>query len=760
MRVLSGLGVCAFMVSFAQFAATQARPIPAAAHLPNNQNTAVAGVESSSVPALAATIVSGSGASAERSPASLFDAIGTANHPVRITVEVHGDVDDVSTTRALPFQAGGEEIISSAGTYGDIARFLQTSPGVVAGNDLSNEFFVRGGHPVENLFVVHGIQMPNINSLATLGTTGGFGPMIDTATVQRVSLATGGYDAHYPERLSSITEITTLEPQQGEGHVEGDLGIQGFGGLEERGLGGGNLLVSAHHGIINALGSSFGARLPAYTNALLRFRRSDARGNRLTLLDVAGMDSLDVVPCAKNGLETSTIDSHYRGWRNTAGLEWQRVYSPKSLGIVTVSDSEQVEHINQDDQLIDPLRQQYYGPDNDDCRNGVPGLVVTPVYGDRSNDAFTTAGYRYERTASRVSLDAGGSVQLDRPHYAIAQPVGIASPYSADPARTEATSFSSHLATEETGSFAQLVVHPWKALAVSGGARLQTFAFGSHTTLTPRASARFWVNRSLALQVAYAEYAQLPPYVYMLAFAQNRTMSPMRATHKIVGLDWTHGAKAALHAEAFEKTYTGVPASAEYPSVTFHNLAASLSDQVVWLRMNSTGRGRSSGIEVSETSHFGRHLDLRGSVAYSRAMFAGTDRSMRPSNFDFPWIVNFASHQTLRRGYELSTRYTYTSGRPYTPYDLSDSLAQNRPIYDVSRMNAVRGRYYSRLDAQIDKDIQMHGKHLVLYGGVENVLNRSNFLRNVWEPRQPQKPVAEEDQTPIFPNFGVRFIVH
>ena len=75
-------------------------------------------------------------------------------------------------------------------------------------------------------------------------------------------------------------------------------------------------------------------------------------------------------------------------------------------------------------------------------------------------------------------------------------------------------------------------------------------------------------------------------------------------------------------------------------------------------------------------------------------------------------------------------------------------------------MNAVRGRYYSRLDAQIDKDIQLRGKHLVLYGGVENVLNRPNFLRNVWEPRQPQKPVAEEDQTPIFPNFGVRFIVH
>src|SRR5690242_15762428 len=110
MRVLSGLGLCAFMVSSAQFAATQARPIPAAAHLPKNQNTAVASIETSSVPTLA-TAMGGSGASAEPRPASLFDAIGTANHPVRITVEVHGNVEDVSTTKALPFRAGGEEII-------------------------------------------------------------------------------------------------------------------------------------------------------------------------------------------------------------------------------------------------------------------------------------------------------------------------------------------------------------------------------------------------------------------------------------------------------------------------------------------------------------------------------------------------------------------------------------------------------------------------------------------------------------------------
>ena len=90
-----------------------------------------------------------------------------------------------------------------------------------------------------------------------------------------------------------------------------------------------------------------------------------------------------------------------------------------------------------------------------------------------------------------------------------------------------------------------------------------------------------------------------------------------------------------------------------------------------------------------------------------------------------------------------------------------DSLKQNRPIYDLNNVNAVRAPYYSRLDGQITKDISIKGKHLELYGGVDNILNRSNFLTYAWMPLLQAKsgrPVKELYQMPIFPNFGVRLI--
>lgn len=77
-------------------------------------------------------------------------------------------------------------------------------------------------------------------------------------------------------------------------------------------------------------------------------------------------------------------------------------------------------------------------------------------------------------------------------------------------------------------------------------------------------------------------------------------------------------------------------------------------------------------------------------------------------------------------------------------------------------MNARRAPFYARLDAQLNKDFQLHGMHMELYLGVNNLLNRNNFLGYVWLPRAKAapglNPVHELDQMPIFPNFGLRYI--
>ncbi len=697
---------------------------------------------------------------------SLFDSVNNRLTPVVSTIEVHAGSVESESSQPRPFQAGGQEILSSAGTYGDVSRFLQLTPGVVATSDLSNEILVRGGHPMENLFLVDGIEVPNINHIATAGTTGGFGPMIDSGLIQEVQLYTGGYDAAYPERLSSVTEIRTLDDGRHSGsaesgHIEADGGIQGFGGLADRTLFGGDLLVAAHRGLLSMLGNTLDIMgLPSYTNELSRFRRHDDAGNQLSVLNLAGWDSVDYTPCESDSGTTSAIASQYSGWRQTTGLVLQRVRSRNSFATLTLSNSEDVEQIDQQDQLIVPTQLK---PIHIPCPIPAAEYHPTPVYMENSHEGSSTAGYGYEWARTWLALKTGGSVWLRQPHYRIDQPEGAFSPYSVAPVRADFTSFSSDFSTGETGSFAQLTVHPAKSVALSSGGRLQTFAFGGHTTLTPRASIQYRPDSAVAWHLAYAEYGQLPPYVYLLAYPGNHSMLPMRATHQVAGMDLGIVPSSKIEIEAYRKLYTDIPASTEYPSVTLHDMVDMIGDQIVWLPMKSEGRGEAAGIEVSDLSRIGSRLTMRGSVAYSRAKFAGLDGVLRPSNYDFPWIVNFASVARLGHGYDVSSRYGYATGRPYTPFDFTDSLPQNRPIYEISEINALRAPYYSRLDGQFDKDIRMRGLHLELYGGAENILNHSNFLAYVWMPREElnrhnKRPIKELDQMPIFPNFGIRLI--
>jgi hypothetical protein len=97
------------------------------------------------------------------------------------TVEVNAASDTMKKGLEAPYRVTQDEVLSSAGTWGDFSRFLQLLPGVVWNSDMSNDVLVRGGNPTENLYVVNGIEVPNINHLAMEGTTGGFTSMIDTS---------------------------------------------------------------------------------------------------------------------------------------------------------------------------------------------------------------------------------------------------------------------------------------------------------------------------------------------------------------------------------------------------------------------------------------------------------------------------------------------------------------------------------------------------------------------------------------------------
>ena len=100
----------------------------------------------------------------------------------------------------------------------------------------------------------------------------------------------------------------------------------------------------------------------------------------------------------------------------------------------------------------------------------------------------------------------------------------------------------------------------------------------------------------------------------------------------------------------------------------------------------------------------------------------------------------------------MSTRLSWLSGRPYTPYDVVLSTAQRREVYDLANVNALRAPDYFRFDVRVDRTFNVRGQPFVLFGGVQNVTNRHNLSRYVWNRRTNTQEYTE--QQGIFPILG------
>lgn len=83
----------------------------------------------------------------------------------------------------------------------DVIKALQLLPGVKAGTDGSAGMYVRGGGPDENLLLLDGIPVYNINHMF------GFFSVLNADAVKDVTLYKGSFPARFGGRLSSVVDI-------------------------------------------------------------------------------------------------------------------------------------------------------------------------------------------------------------------------------------------------------------------------------------------------------------------------------------------------------------------------------------------------------------------------------------------------------------------------------------------------------------------------------------------------------------------------
>ena len=101
----------------------------------------------------------------------------------------------------------------------DVLKSLQLLPGVQAGFEGSSSLIVRGGGSDQNLIILDGVPVYNVNHLL------GFVSVFNSSAIKEVSLYKSGFPARYGGRASSVIDINMKEGNNKEFKGEGSVGL-------------------------------------------------------------------------------------------------------------------------------------------------------------------------------------------------------------------------------------------------------------------------------------------------------------------------------------------------------------------------------------------------------------------------------------------------------------------------------------------------------------------------------------------------------
>lgn len=124
----------------------------------------------------------------------------------------------ISVTKITPKEM---RQVPSVGGEPDLAQYLQVLPGVVFTGDQGGQLYIRGGTPIQNKVLLDGMIIYNpFHSI-------GFYSVFDADLIRNADVYTGGFNAQYGGRISSIMDITTRDGNKKR--TKGKIGMNTFG---------------------------------------------------------------------------------------------------------------------------------------------------------------------------------------------------------------------------------------------------------------------------------------------------------------------------------------------------------------------------------------------------------------------------------------------------------------------------------------------------------------------------------------------------
>lgn len=621
-----------------------------------------------------------------------------------------------------------EEIRRAPGAVEDVSRMLQSAPGVSIGNDQRNDLVVRGGSPSENLIMIDGIEVPNINHFGSDGSSSGAIGFINNRFIREATLLTGGFPSIYGDKLSGIVSLRFREGNRSKFYSDINLSIAGFGGVFEGPVTSkGSFLFSVRRSYLELVKDAVRlAAVPNYWDFNLKADYEITPTDKIKLVGLLGLDKIDYsgVSASNNPYGNSLDNQNLLA----AGVVYTKLLKNGYWENI-ISDSYSDTYIKQiasrDAQVIF------------DYDAKVNEMIFKSNLNYKLTDLFT------------LNTGAGAKVASINSYMYLRGNVSAGGYYY------DTINSSVNFGTLKLSAFANLNFRLLnQKLEVNTGARADYFDYiDNKANFSPRLGLSYSVTPVTTVNFATGIFHQSPEYVWLASNPNNKSLESIRAVHYIGGIDHFITSYIKASVELYYKDYSDYAVWKDVPYYILVDGGTTFGPNIVGEAV-SAGKGIVKGIDIT----LQKKLDQSGlygllNYSYSHSQFSAITGGVKPGAFDPGNQVTLIAGYQFRDGWLLGAKFRYSGGRPYTPIDEQRSYQINKAVYASDNFNSARYPYYMRIDMRVDKKFDFSKSSMVIYVELQNVFDRENIYEYFWDDYE--RELGTVYQWAIFPVGGI-----
>lgn len=606
------------------------------------------------------------------------------------------------------------EIRRTPGTP-DVFRRLQFLAGVGRSDETTSALIVRGGDPEENLTLIENIEVFSPFHFASLGSQmAGSMSVIEPKLVENIDISTGGFSSEFGDKLSSVTEIKIKEPDRERINLDLSVDLSGISGFVSGPITSDiSAIVAARRGILDLMLEMMDEKfIPKTSDFHSKIIFNAGENHKLSFYCFYSDDSM--IGSHEDGNNTEKIFySDIAKNQAAMGITWQWLSSANSFLKITPFAN------------LNKWRMSYSTVKNKDMYGGeniedIYGLKCEYYLRLNNNHKFS-AGFQYKSLSAEYKkwsdFDTLSGGEFIYPYSINFEP---------EP------SF-------KVSSWIDYSYLPASWITFNLGLRGDYFRFIDKLSIDPRAALNLKLTESTSLNFACGLYSQFPDFYKISLSDENTMLKPAKALHYISGIEYLIGTDMMVKAEAYYKNLYSVAVTENDTSRAYF----------------SSGSGYAYGLEFSITKKFTDELYFVFNYTYSESK-----RKDKPGKklyyfrYDRPNMINLMTVYKPGEWWEIGLTAAYSTGMPYTPYDLSTRRQIDGIWYcDLGEKNSVRFPDYFRVDLRVEKRFVFESWNLRAYLELWNITNHKNIFEYNYSNGYSKK--EENVLFPLMPIIGL-----